>query len=187
MPLGIISQEELEKELSNSRSNSTPNKEISALIVPIPEKGRGEGTKNVPDSIRKVIAEEKLEGTPSKVLQEVFGVSPSSVAAYSKGATSTATYDEPKEGLSKFIGTKKEKIFERAQNKLSIALKAMSGEKFEKATLRELTGAAKDMSVVMKNMEPDNSHVNNGVQAQFIIHVPQMKQEKDYDVVQVET
>lgn len=180
MPLGIISKEQLDAELSNNG----PTSKVDYKKI---EKGRGEGQGNVPEEIRKIISEEAIKGAPLEQLAELFNVSKSSVQAYKKGATSTATYNEPNQSLAIHNDLVKEKIRTKAQKRISLALTNITPRKLEDGSLKELSSVARDLSIVMKNMEPDKeSNVNNGVQAQFIFHVPKMKEEKEYDVITVE-
>jgi hypothetical protein len=179
MPLGIISEEDLAKELGNN--------EPIARVQDLPTKGRPEGSLEVPDELRKIISEEAINGTPSKELQELFNVSASSISAYKNGATSTATYNEPNKELATHNLEIRKDIQKRAAGKLELALESMRPEKFEKANLRILAGVASQLSAVVKNMEPDNrERQNDAPLAQFVFMVPPMKRESDYEIIQVE-
>src|SRR5688572_5568382 len=91
---GIVSSDEFEDQLSELNKPA----QKSARVVNF-DRGRNE-KKETPEEIRKVIAEESINGTPAKELSELFGVSLSSVSAYKNGATSTATYNEKDESLT---------------------------------------------------------------------------------------
>lgn len=145
-------------------------------------------TPNVPDSLRKVIGETStLEGRSEALeLANDFGISPSSVSAYSNGVTSTATYDKPDEGLTNHINSAKDRVSKRARIKLMEALKHITPAKLEGAKARELSAVARDMSAIVKDMEPDTPKVINetGVAGPtFVFYAPQFRDERSYDVV----
>lgn len=184
MAIGIVSDEDFEKELGRFNTPRPPE------IVDIPSKGRDEGDLNVPESLRKIIGETAvIEGRASALdLAQSFGISASSVSAYAKGATSTTSYHNPSKELIKHIAKRKERVVKRATNKLNQALDALSQEKLDNVGARDLAGIAKDMSVIIKNMEPDTSSVSkeNDVQApQFVIFAPQFKKEEHYETINV--
>lgn len=196
MPLGIISEEDLLKELGNSNKEAIKEEQVRApevtiseevIIKDLPTIGRPEGKKEVPEPLRKLIGEEALNGTSFAELKREFDVSISSISAYKKGATSTATYNKPEPELKNHVDNVRKQIQERAGNKLQVALDSMKPEKFEKASLRVLAGVASQLSAVVKNMEPDNRQDRNDAPlAQFIFHVPPMKKEEQYEVIEVD-
>lgn len=191
MPLGIISTEELNKELGQSNKEPVIEPIIErapeVIIKDLPTIGRPEGKKEVPEPLRKLIGEESLNGTSFEELKRTFDVSMSSISAYKKGATSTATYNKPEPELKNHVDNVRKDIQERAGNKLQIALDSMRPDKFEKASLRVLAGVASQLSAVVKNMEPDNRQERNDAPlAQFVFMVPSMKKEEQYEVIEVE-
>lgn len=168
MPLGIISDEELQAELSNSS-------------VEYKSRGRN-AAPEVPNEIRKLIAEEANLGTSAKELSETFKVSESSVSAYKKGATSTASYNKPEAELKKHRDAIREAVLAKAQKRLENSLDALTAERIGEAKPRDIAGIAKDMSVVMKNMTPEVEQTAPGVQ--FVINVPAVKKESDYEIIE---
>lgn len=209
MPLGIISESELESELENlnltkSQVKKVPftnieqietvenpesidlNHKIDKIKDLVPSNlGRGIGSTEIPESIRKVIAQEKLEGTKDHVLAEAFGVSPSSISAYKNGAVSTKTYNEPKAELSQFLRVAKQRISKRASKKLNLALSYITDEKLAECKAVELSSVARNLSNVMVNMEQTKDSAAQGNRAQFIFVAPQQKQVSQYEVVEV--
>ncbi len=180
MAIGIVSDEELERELANSQSIS-----VSAEIRTI-KKGRGSGTVNVPSSVRKVIGEEAItHGHASgKILANLLGVkSESSVSAYQKGATSTALMDRPDPDLLDHVNEARQKVTTAAREKLTLAIDAITKEKLNDASPRVAAGVAKDMSAVVKNMEPSDSERGNSTK--FVFFVPPMKTEEQFEVIDV--
>src|SRR5678810_1013449 len=120
MPLGVVSDDEFESELKNSRveldKSGVPvigivdngTEEIPPVVNGVVEEqksGRGLGTTEVPDSLRKIIAQTNLEsGRAAAIsLASSFGISESSVSAYLNGSTSTATYNNKDKELNSFI------------------------------------------------------------------------------------
>lgn len=173
MPMGIVSNDEFELEVSKV--------EIKFL----PSKGRDKGDNNVPDSLRKIIGEtSKIDGRGSALdLASRFNISPSSVSAYSNGSTSTATYDERPN--ANHINNAKERISKRARIKLMSALNHITNDKLENSKAHELSGVAKDMSAIVKNMEPDNPMVNNPGGPTFVFYSPQFRDERNFDIIHV--
>lgn len=189
MPMGIVSDSEFDLEIqkngSREKSNSVPET-IEAEIIDIQKPGRKEGDVNVPNGLRNLIADSAItDGRPDAIkLAQMFGISPSSVSAYSDGAKSTATYnDRPNKPI---VDEARERIIRRARNKLSLALKSLTEDKLEKASARDVAGVAKDMSVVIKNIEPDkedNSEKSGG--PTFVIYSPQFRDERSFEIIHV--
>ena len=157
----------------------------SAEIKDAAKLGRPEGSKEVPDSLRILIGQNALqEGRSStQVLTRALGISDSSLSAYSVGATSCATYDKPTESLSAYLNQSKAKITKRASNKLLNALKEITADKLEGAKPKDLSGIARDMSIVIKNMEPEGPSAQS--QKNFVIFAPNFKVEEQYETIDV--
>lgn len=186
MPMGIVSPEDFEKELNNSKPKPVePISPKSDSIIDIPTPGRKEGDINVPDSLRQVIGETAFSAGRREAIQlaNQFGVSPSSVSAYSQGAVSTATYnDRPNASI---IAKSRIRVQKRAMNRLMGALEHLTPEKLGAAKARDLAGIAKDMSAVIKTLEPEveDNGKDKPQQPQFIVYAPQFKDERSYDVI----
>lgn len=178
MPLGILSDDEFLAELGGA---SLPKDKAEVKDI---ERGRGEGTNNTPDDLRKIISEDAINGIPAKEIEEAFGLSRSSISAYKNGATSTATYHTPNVELAKHVNSVKEKISRRASKRLNIAFDNITPEKLEKASLKDVLATAQIMSGIVKNMETEEK-VNTGPQVQFVFMAPRVLSESDFGVVQV--
>lgn len=184
MPMGIVSEKEFITELEKTQIES-PSESITGEIVDV-NKGRGKGSVEVPESLRNIIGEESaISGRQSAVeLASRFGISPSSVSAYGVGATSTASYDRrPNESV---INGAKERVSKIARNKLLKALHKITDEKLDNVNAKDLAGIAKDMSAVVKAMEPASN--GNGSQPTntgptFVFYAPQVRDERHYDIV----
>lgn len=188
MPMGIVSDREFDSELSNvKQDDSKPNIPVqNAEIIDAPSRGRGENNNQVPDGLRKLIGEESAtNGRQSAVeLASSFGISPSSVSAYGVGANSTSTYNErPNQS---HINESKIKVQKRARNKLMSALSYITKDKLEVTNAKDLAGIAKDMSAVIKNMEPESEKKPNGDNPNsptFVFYAPQFRKEENYEIV----
>lgn len=193
MAMGIISDEELELEIINSiyrkkipASTNTEAENIPpAIIQDVPKPGRGEGNNQVPDSLRKIIGEEHtINGRSAGIaLAESFGISHSSESAYANGATSTTSYD--KTPNKNHINDAKTRVVKKARNKLFAALNNITNDKLENTKARELAGIAKDMSAVIKNMEPDSPVGKESNGPTFVFFAPLPIREDKFDVIEV--
>lgn len=175
MPMGIVSDSDYESEKT---------KLIKPTVI-IPEVLNKEKGPNVPDSLRKIIGEESaLNGRTSAVdLARQFGISPSSTSAYAHGSTSLATYD--KQPNVAHVNGAKERIAIKARKKLNLALTHITDQKLSEAKVRDIAGIARDMSVIVKNMEPDIPQVEKNTGPTFVIYSPPVKSEDDYGIIKV--
>lgn len=187
MAIGIVSDDDLQSELDRLNGvKPTPLVEI----VEKPSKGRDEGDVNVPDSLRKIIGETAvLEGRQDALaLAEMFNISPASVSAYAKGATSTATYDTPTKSIISHINKSRQRSIKKAGKALNEAISKIDENKLNDMTAKELAGIAKDMSVVIKNLEPQKP-VGEGEDKntpQFVIFAPQFRDERSFPSITVQ-
>ena len=182
MPMGVVNDEDFDKEIQNS---SIP---ITGDVVTMPRPGRKEGDVNVPESLRKIIGEtSEIEGRQSALdFAQSLGISPSSVSAYANGATSTATYDTPSEPITNHIKERKNKVVGSALTRLTRALGGLTKDKIQTSSAREISAIAKDMAQVVKMMEPeDNGNGADKVRApQFLVYAPTMIDERRFEVIQ---
>lgn len=192
MPMGIVSDKEFDSALSDAQKSikkDTNTREESSSPVPTiidsPSKGRGNNPE-VPNSLRQVIGEESAINGRDAALEMArqFGISPSSVSAYANGATSTASYnDRPNLPV---INQAKERIAKRARGKLMRALNKITDDKLDSASAKDLAGIAKDMSAVVRTMEPEQPKSPNGDTGKgptFVFYAPQFHKEEHYDIV----
>jgi hypothetical protein len=190
MGMGIVSDSDFDKEFDKlnphlterprERTNETP-----ATVIKEVEKGRGEGNVEVPNSLRNIIGQTAITGGRQEAVElaQRFGISPSSASAYANGSTSTASYDKrPNGGV---INSTKDRIAKRARNRLMLAMKHMSEDKLEAASLKDLSAVAKDMSIVSKNMDTTESNVPDVSKSgpTFVFYSPQFSNEERFDIV----
>lgn len=187
MAMGIVSDSDFDSELDKLSGPSKPVVPLVPEVIPI-ERGRGEGSTEVPESLRKIIGEESVTNGRQQAVElaKQFGISPSSVSAYGVGATSTATYNErPNNSI---ITEAREKVIKRARAKLHLALSHITKDKLESAGVRDIAGVAKDMSTIMANAESKNAKANSGEvdnTPRFVVYSPQFRQENHYETVVV--
>jgi len=189
MAMGIVSDSDFEKELEKLNSDSIPSPSIQKL--PKDTNGRGNGNFEVPEGLRKIIGEEaNINGRASALqIASDFGISASSVSAYTRGATSTASIDNPHAEIVNHINTAKLRVSKKARKRLMMALNEITQERIEGAKLHEISGVARDMAHIMKDMEPSaekngNMNMNNSGPT-FVFYKPESKSEEDFQTIHV--
>lgn len=189
MAIGVLSDDVFLEELSRFNKPDS-DKQSSARALPnnnaiVQDLIRGRGDKaNTPMSIRKLVAEEAINGTSGGELAEKFNISRASVSAYKHGNTSLATYNEQNDELAEHIDFTKEDISKRARARLMDALSQITPEKIASQKVSVASQIAKDMSAIVKNIEPQKD-TNNGPNVQYVIYAPQIKKEDDFEVKEI--
>jgi len=173
MGLGLLTDEEFEVEIGKINNQI---KHVDSIL------GRN-GKKAVPAIIRESAAADLIAGATSKEVQEAYGISASSAEAYKNGAHSTTTYHEPNESLQRANDAVRNQIIGGARAKLLQALEGITPDKLAGSKAKDLASIAKDMSSVINQTEPTQSNPTGNVQ--FIFHVPPIKEEKDFGVIDV--
>lgn len=185
-PMGIVSDEDFNKEISNSHvtvdKSVTPKPTSEVIDI---QKGRGEGKKETPDEIRRLVGISAVngEGTGAEIAS-AFNVSESSVSAYKVGSTSTASYHQPQESLLDSLNNHKAKISKKARARLMSALNSITPEKLEGVKARDLAAIAKDMSAIITDMEPQiNPNVQQGNNVQFVFMAPRVRDLESFKII----
>lgn len=183
MPMGIVSDEEFESE-----------KENSIIREPLPDiieshnPGRTKGDNNVPDSLRKIIGEEAIiEGRSSALeLASSFGISPSSVSAYSNGSTSTKSMD--KQPNLKHLNESRQRVSSKAMKKMMSALDFITDDKLENESPITLSSIARNMGAIIKDMEPElDRDIKNNINAPtFVFFSPRETKAEQYEHIFVQ-
>ena len=203
MGMGIVSNKDFAKEREavglpkeKEPTNDPMDQLDESVIIDVPsthgsnthegriERGRGDGSTEVPNSLRQLIGTESAINGRSAALElaESFGISPSSVSAYAKGATSTTSYDERPNGSA--ITNAKLAVSKKARKKLMLAINYITEEKLANAKVGELSHVAKNMSGIMKDMTDTNDERdgrNDG--PTFVFYSPNIREEKHFDIV----
>lgn len=154
----------------------------ATAIIAESKSGRGP-TKEIPSTVRNVIAGESISGTPAKVIQQEFPISQSSISAYKCGATSTASLDRKDAGLVDHNNKLRHKISHSARNRLILALKHITDDKLVNAKVKDAASVAKDMSTIIKNMNEQTNTSETSVQ--FVIHRPRMREMNEFEIIDV--
>jgi len=192
MPMGIVNDEEFLRQVNNTIPNpelKRDNVKIPELVIePLETPGRKEGDNNVPDSLRALIGSTAhVEGRKSALeLASLFGISASSTSAYAHGNTSTKSYDKEDKKIVDVITSRKARITKRALHKLQSSLHHITNDKLQLLDAKELASVSKDMSAVVKNMEPANAGMgSDGSGAKFVIFTPEVRMENSYESITV--
>lgn len=181
MPLGILPDDDFEKELERLNGKKLPAlgnvKEI--------ERGRGEGKVEVPETLRALIGQSALEGNRKEALAlaRAFDISDSSVSAYSNGATSTASYHNPDKELKRKLDETKQRLTGKARARLEESLDSITPDKLGAAKLRDLSATAQAMSAIVRNLEPQTEH--SGANVNVVVYAPHLKEESSFEIIDV--
>jgi len=181
--IGVVSNEQFESELVQlNRPAPKPVIPNSQIFI---NKGRKNGDVNVPESIQKLIGEESALYGRSKALELAsdLGISNSSVSAYANGSTSTASYNKPSDKLTQYLTSRKNRATKKSLRVLHSALDSITPEKLAGIKGRDLAGIAKDMSSIVKNMEPSNMKDGSIVRPQFVVFAPTFNKEESYETI----
>lgn len=182
MAMGIVSDKDFERELERAIPivNDVATEILEGEIVDIEKPGRRPGDNNVPDSLRKIIGETgELDGRQDALaLASTFGISASSASAYRNGSTSTKTYDE--QPNKPHIEHARTRIQSRARKILFRSLRHITEDKLEAQPPLALANIARQMSGIVKELEPEKENDNKPL-AQFIIMAPPVKDESAYE------
>lgn len=180
MPLGVVTEDQMKKELEDP---GLPKK--NPIIINTPTSGRG-SSDNVPGEVRKFIAEASLTGIPNNELANLMGVSHQSVSAYKNGTTSLATYNEKKPELVNHLNRAKERITRKARKVLTNSLDSLTEEKLQHVKAKDAASIARNMAAIIKDMETDVvNHIEDNRSVQIVMFAPAIRQEKHYDAIDV--
>lgn len=192
MGMLVVDDNDFEYQVNNTCVPSTVTNPVTKPVEPkisevLPARPRGRGKHNVevPNALRQLIGGTSFnEGRGEAVaLAREFGISPQSASAYAHGATSLASYNSPSVVNSNHIQKVKDNISKRAQKKLKLALTHIDDEKLGASSAKDLSGVAKDMSIIVKAMEPTPTTIAGANAPQFIIYSPTVVDEKHFETV----
>lgn len=180
MAIGIVNDTDFELEWKKLNGIPFTKEEVEIKEI---ERGRGIGNTEVPDSLRKVIGEDALvNGRESgQDLARAVGISDSSLSAYTKGATSTASYNNPDKDLKQHTDAVRNRISSKARARLLMAMGSITKDKLDSAKLRDVASVANAMSNVIRNMEGPSDNGNN--QTNFIFYAPKTRDESAFEVI----
>lgn len=189
MPLGIISDDELMGDLENcSTEIKRTDIKIPEILIEEPESsGRKDGDNNVPSALRALISETaQLDGRKDALqFANSFGISASSVSAYTKEVNSTNQFNQPaKPEIKDHVNKIKRNLSRKARAVMKDALNNITTEKLEEAKAIELASIAKSMSSIVNEMEPPTVQEDKSV-PQIVIYAPQMRTENSFEYISV--
>jgi hypothetical protein len=189
MAIGVVASESFAAEMAALGITRDLENKVNAACDALVEDRRmitrGRGARpEVPMGLRALIAEEKTLGASSKELQDVFGISASSVSAYGAGATSTASYDTKQPELVESIDAANTRIGRIATHKLLRALDAITDGKVADLSPLKAADLASKMSAVIRNTRADDSEkASSGVK--IVVFQPRVKEEDEYQVINI--
>jgi hypothetical protein len=176
MAMCIVDDESFNEELGKFNKVSSRDITYKDLVH-----GRN-GKKEVPSVIRELASEMSIEGARPDVISEQLMISKSSISAYKHNATSTASYNRPDELLAQANKSVRNNIRTNALGRLSAAIETITEEKLLASKVRDAASVAKDMSVIVKNMEEENVGKSGN---KVIIFRPRTREESDFEVIEV--
>jgi hypothetical protein len=171
-------------ELPNRDDTTEDISPDSRAIIHQLEKGRPKGRANRTHEEREIIAGEALIHGNDWASKK-YGIAPSTISAYTHGATSSASYTDPDDDLMRSVSSQRLKIASVAHGKLSDALNHITPDKLASANLRTIASVAQSMSAIVKNMEPEVRQ-ENSQNIQFTFYAPKTKQEDNFDVIDMQ-
>ena len=175
MPMLVVNDGEFDLELS--RLNSTI---INEKVIDI-ERGRGAKVERSLEE-RKLIASEAIAGCSVEDIKKRYNTSASSISAYKNGASSTSSYHKPNVELEKNNKDVRTVISELASDKIKSSLNLLTDDKISNCGARDIAGITKDLSAIIKNITPETGMISNN---QVIIYKPRLKEEDDYEIIEV--
>lgn len=176
MALGIVSDDIFDQELQK----------FLDPVIKVSRQGEGNDKEHVPDTIRKVLADTRLESGKDAAdkLGEFLNVGDRSIEAYSKGRHHLDG-ETKVNGLGQHIARTKERIAMKAGNLALTALEAITSEKLDSASATELAGIARASASIVKDMIPEPASDRPAAVAQIILHAPKISSEERYKVIDV--
>ena len=186
MPMGIVSDKQFESERAKINNSPTPLPKVhTPEVVGIP-RGRGENNVSVPDSLKNLIGVTAVSEGREEALElaRQFGISDSSTSAYSVGANSTASYNERPN--APVVNKVKERISKKARRLMMRAMSSITQEKLDNTKAIELAGIARNMSGIVKDMEPEvnkNNPTDGAPKPGFLVYAPKFFSENHYETI----
>jgi len=161
-----ISNEELQRRLNSTKNltNILSNRQPNAKVLPMYKH-----TPPAPPEIKKTAAILVGLGASVDSVKKELHLSDKQV----RSAT---------EQFADAVASAQDRVRNLALDKLMIALGLMTQDKFENASLKDLSTSAAALAKVADKMQPRETQ---GDRVQFIVHVPQAKSLGQYKVVDV--
>lgn len=167
------------RNLLNREENSVHVKELRNGKV-ICRDGGGSVTKIGPIT-KKIIAAVAIESGDKKGTAEAFNLSRQAVTNISNAKS--ADGKKPDVEIKDFVEKRRESAAEIALTKTMEAFNLITGDKLSKASARDLASIAKDSASVYDKLS--GRGVGAGAGVKINIYAPQIRDSKDYDVIEV--
>lgn len=148
-------------------------------VRPLHAGGRNIGDKNVPAFIRELAGAAAHVDT-AKNVAAAFDISQSQVNQYKVGNTSPQHHSPD---LKAKVDKQVSKARDLALDKLMLSLGLLTQDKLEKVNARDASTIAANMARIVEKTTPVVPQNNN---LQIVFYAPNLKQEKDYEVITVE-
>ena len=175
MSLGLVDDIAFQEELARLSGAKKPD-----IIV----KEREVRGKEIPLEIKKLAAEDALNGGNQHEIAKSYGITQPTVSAAENGMNATNTdVRKPNVDLLPFINTVKTKIVKRASSKVLKALDAITEEKIEGLSANKAAQLARDCTAIMKDMSVQESNNNQDNRVQIVIHAPRERSIDEFEVV----
>lgn len=193
MPMGIVSDDELLLDLENvtntnsSVESNNKDKPIIGKVLDNDTPGRNTGDRNVPSALRALISETaQLDGRKDALaFANKFGISNSSVSAYTKEVNSTNQFNNNKKPeIKNHVDRIKRNISKKARTVLREALDNITTEKLQEAKAIDCANIAKSMSSIVNDMTPPVVTTDDRTVPQIVIYAPQMRTENSFEYIE---
>ena len=180
----VVDTETIKPVETSPRAPVIPEIITSDMIRP----GRHKEVTNVPQSLRKIIAEESIEhgNKSARSLVNGLGVtlSDATISTYKSGNISPNNNVSIKDNdLLEYINQRKGRLGKKALNKLNLALTHLDESKLQGLEAKELSGVAKDMAIIVDKMQPTKREDDKVAPVQFVIMAPQINTEAYYQTI----
>jgi len=182
MPMLIVDDEDFELELK--RCNGSKN---NSTIIKMPKMGRPDGCIETPETLRKLIAGDAIDGiATAKEIAKEYGVSMSSVNAYKGDSTSTDRMVNKvvDSDLKKHNDNKRKKLNSLAHKVSRKALEHITDEKLKASKATDLSQIAANAARVIDKTTPKDG--GNTVTNNIHFYSPQQIRKENFEVVEAE-
>lgn len=175
MAMGIVSSDDFDAEITSL------SRKVKVIT---PNRGRGPNNAT-PDSIKKIIAEEIIEGASANEIKQAIPVSESSIKAYAHGANSTRTYHTPNPELESHINKTRKRISKKASRVLLRSIDSITDEALADLDPVKASVVARNMGAIIKDMEPSVDSGTN-IQQNVVFYAPRLRDESDFESISLQ-
>lgn len=171
----IITHEEMQRRLNSSKNLTSVISQTQTQTKQDSKSGSHTDQKAVPENLRCLGASLVAQGVPEKQVSKELNIPVKDLRINPN--------DPADKEFSKRVQDSIDKVRELALSKMIIALGLMTPDKFENASLKDLTAATANLSRVIGQTSERESAGSTNVQ--FIVHVPPTKDIGQYRVIDI--